>query len=116
MSRGPGKIEREIAALIGRTKAGSQPVHLSSEAVALYAIAPVGSPWGWKPNRTQRASACRAMRSFVRKHQQYALTGGKGRGDLVLYEPDDRLGALWVRRAADSSRLTRRGASSTTEG
>jgi hypothetical protein len=52
--------------------------------------------WNWKPIRTQRAAACRAMRSFVRKFPQYALTGGKGRKGLLLYEPADRLGAIWA--------------------
>ena len=33
---------------------------------------------GREPSRTQRAGACRAMRSFVSKFPDYAPTGGKG--------------------------------------
>jgi hypothetical protein len=42
------------------------------------------------------------MRSFVRKHPRFALTGGKGRKGLMLYEPADQLSARRVKLAAAS--------------
>ena len=43
------------------------------------------------------------MHSFVRKHQQYALTGGWGRSRLYLYEPDDPLSTIWATLQAERS-------------
>ena len=43
----------------------------------------------WEPTRAQMQAVTRAMRSFVRKHQRYALGAGKGRAHLILYQPDD---------------------------
>jgi hypothetical protein len=40
------------------------------------------------------------MRSFVRKHPQFALTGGRGRKPLMLYEPGDPLSAMRAKLAA----------------
>jgi Tripartite tricarboxylate transporter family receptor len=41
-----------------------------------------------------RVTLGRAMRSFVRKFPQYALTGGKERKMLYLYEPADPISAM----------------------
>ena len=45
----------------------------------------------------QRKAVTRAMRSYARKHQRYALAGGQGRKQLYLYEPDDPLSAMWAK-------------------
>jgi hypothetical protein len=37
------------------------------------------------------------MRSYVRKHQRYALAGGRGRKQLYLYEPNDPVSAIWAK-------------------
>lgn len=37
------------------------------------------------------------MHSFVRKHQQYALTGGQGRRQLYLYDTDDPVSVMWAK-------------------
>lgn len=37
------------------------------------------------------------MGSFVRKHQQYALTGGQGRRELYLYDTADPLSVMWAK-------------------
>ena len=44
------------------------------------------------------------MRSFVRKHPQYALMGGQGRKRLYLYEISDPLSVAWA-----SANVTSRG-------
>jgi hypothetical protein len=53
------------------------------------------------------------MRSFVRKHQRYALAGGQGRKQLYLYEADDPLSVMWARlqvaNRKPGSRDTQRG-------
>jgi hypothetical protein len=51
----------------------------------------------WEPSLAQRKAVTRAMRSFVRKHQQYALTGGQGRRDLYLYDTADPLSVMWAK-------------------
>jgi hypothetical protein len=53
--------------------------------------------WEWTPSRSRRKAVVRAMHSFVRKFPAYALTGGKGRGILYLYEVADPLSAFWAR-------------------
>lgn len=42
------------------------------------------------------------MRSFVRKHPQYALTGGQGRKRLYLYEPSDPVSVTWAKMTVES--------------
>jgi hypothetical protein len=97
MGRGPGKIERCIAQEIEKDKQanhhGIEPaLCLSNWNIAFELFRPQGPRFGWndwKPSRSQLQSVTRSMHSFVRKHQQYALTGGKGRKHLFLYEPDN---------------------------
>jgi hypothetical protein len=65
-----------------------------------------GRVWGWtaaEATPAQRKAAVRAMHSFVRRHQRYALAGGKGRKELVLYEPDDPLSAMWAKLTVERS-------------
>ena len=49
----------------------------------------------------QRKAVSRAMHSFVRKHPQYALTGGQGRKRLYLYEPSDPLSTMWAKMSVE---------------
>ena len=56
---------------------------------------------GWKPTLAQRKAVTRAMHSFVRKHQQYSLTGGQGRRELYLYDAADPLSATWAKLNAE---------------
>jgi hypothetical protein len=51
----------------------------------------------WQPTLAQRKAVTRAMRTFVRKHPQYALTGGQGRRELYLYDTADPLSVLWAK-------------------
>ena len=37
------------------------------------------------------------MHSFVRKHPQYAMMGGKGRKELVFYDTADPVSVAWAR-------------------
>ena len=108
MSRGPGRIERVIERAIADDHAPDQwtgkpgPVLVSSWSLVFDAYQPrVDGRWitdlGWLPTRAQRQAVTRAMRSFVRKHQRYALAGGNGRMVLYLYEPDDPLSAMWTK-------------------
>ena len=85
MSRGLGRIERVIAARIASDAAYPMAVRLGSGQLAHAVYRPaensgagIGNPgtlWSWKPNLVQRKATARAMHSFVRKHQQYALVG-----------------------------------------
>jgi len=102
MSRGLGRIERAIAAEIERAKSvryshdNPCPVHESSRSIALACFRSNGC-------KVCRKSVTCAMRSFVRKHPQFALTGGKGRKGLMLYEPGDPLSARRAKLAAASA-------------
>ena len=104
MSRGPGRIEREILRQIQADSLGFSgkklPARVSGWTVAhkLYNPARPGfpTPWGWEPSRAQLKAVTRALHSFVRKHQQYALMGGKGRKRLVLYDAADPDSVLWA--------------------
>jgi len=44
------------------------------------------------------------MRSFVRKHPQYALTGGQGRRELYLYDATDAESVMWAKMNATRKR------------
>jgi hypothetical protein len=93
MSKGMGRVERAIMQEITRAMYGAhpRPVCVSSWDVAndAYEPRPLGTALYWKPSRTQRQAAARAMHSFINKYPQYALMGGQGRKDLYLYEHDD---------------------------
>jgi hypothetical protein len=97
MSKGLGHIERTIAAEIEKVKSGRYshgdpcPVHESSRSIAFACFRSNG-------RKVQRAAAAHAMRSFVRKHPQFAVTGGKGRNGLTrMMTPRFLSGSNWRR-------------------
>ena len=100
MSRGLGRIERCILKSIERGKTdphGPLPVLITSWHVVGDAYRPIGI-WGhWKPTRAQRKATVHAMHSFVRKFPEFALTGGKGRKQMFLYEIADPLSVNWAK-------------------
>jgi hypothetical protein len=95
MSKGLGHIERAIQHAIERSDAigGVMPVLVSSWGLC-FDVFNRPATLGYVPTTAQRKAVVRAMHSFVRKKQQYALTGGQGRRDLFLYEPDDPMSAM----------------------
>jgi hypothetical protein len=101
MSRGLGRIEQAIAAEIARAARPPYPMSVCFGSRELaYAYRPaenLGAAEIWEPNRVQRKATVRAMRSFVRKHQQYALAGGQGRKRLYLYDTADPLSVMWAK-------------------
>ena len=110
MSRGLGRIERMIAAKIASDAAYPIAFHLNSGQLATAVYRPKysgagpgnpGSLWGWKPTPAQRVAASRAMHSFVRKHQQYALAGGQGRKRLYLYDTADPVSVMWAKLSVE---------------
>jgi hypothetical protein len=109
MSRGLGRIERVIAAEIVRAARPPHAlaVHIGSHQLTDTVYRPTensgagfdnpGTMWTWKPNRVQHKATVRAMHSFVRKHQQYALAGGQGRKRLYLYDTADPVSVMWAK-------------------
>src|SRR5215813_15198117 len=85
MSRGLGRIERAIVALIEDPgNQYDQRWAASDLAVAIY------RPEDRPPTRAERVAVLRAMHSLAQKYpHKVALTGGKGREDLWLYRPSD---------------------------
>lgn len=66
--------------------------------------------WDYEPTPAQRKAVVRAMHSFVRKNPQYALTGGRGRKQLYLFEPDDPVSAMWAKLSVERRRFVARSA------
>ena len=104
MSRGPGAIERAIARQIKADRerqsevlSRRMPVMVTSWSLVMELYRPAQDGWHWQPSRTQRTSVVRAMHSFVRKHQQYALMGGNGRKELMIYDTDDPVSVAGAR-------------------
>ena len=106
MSRGLGRIERAIAAEIAEAAVPNitgeiGTVMIRSDGLINDLYRPMdenGWPdWKWKPAPAQRKAATRAMRSFARKHQQYALAGGQGRRELYLYDAADPVSVMWTK-------------------
>lgn len=104
MSRGLGKIERVIAAEIADAaivdeETGKPGTVLISSWELLSTVYEDHSTWDfkWKPTPAARKAVTRAMHSFVRKHQQYALTGGQGRRQLYLYDAADPISVIWAK-------------------
>jgi hypothetical protein len=106
MSRGPGRIERAIFERIWKAATGGSlgepmPVRVRPWDVLLDLYRPADDyAHRWNPNQAtpaQRKAVVRAMHSFVRKHPGYALTGGKGRKELILYEISDPESVMWAR-------------------
>ena len=100
-----GKIERAIATEIAdaiKPRFGhSSSVLVRSDVLVGDVYCPKDLNWddeiAWKPTLAQRKAVTRAMRSFVRKHQQYALTGGQGRRQLYLYDTADPVSVMWAK-------------------
>jgi hypothetical protein len=115
MSRGLGRIERVIAARIASDAAYPMAVRLGSGQLAHAVYRPaensgagIGNPgtlWSWKPNLVQRKATARAMHSFVRKHQQYALVGGQGRKSIYLYDTADPVSVTWAKLSVKHRRF-----------
>jgi|SRR5215470_1254360 len=87
MSRGLGRIERAIWTLFEGDEEG-YAVRPDARQMALdiYGLRGLDAP----PTRAQYVAVLRAMHSLVRKFgSQFALTGGKGRSPLILYEVGD---------------------------
>jgi hypothetical protein len=85
VSRGLGRIERAILAVIEReAEEGWGGLMLCAEELAQDIYGPPAFP-----TRAQVVSVLRAMHSLTRKFPQYALAGGKGREPLWLYDRSD---------------------------
>jgi hypothetical protein len=98
MSRGLGRIERVIAAEIASDAAYPMAVHLSSGRLAIAVYRPQDDFGGTgRCTLAQGKAVSRAMHSFVRKHQQYALAGGRGRKSLYLYDIADPVSVMWAK-------------------
>lgn len=116
MSRGLGRWERAIWAIINKTKSKELPSGASyKSSVVIYPwilctdtlnCYDSNNRWSPKPAKlyidrwtpptaSELEAARRAMHSFVRKFPRYGLISGKGRaGGLYLYERDDPVGAM----------------------
>jgi hypothetical protein len=101
VSKGLGRIERHILEEIERAAEPDiiigQPGAVFIRSRSLCREAFGAATWNYQPTEAQRKAVTRAMRSFVRKKQQYALAGGKGRRGLLLYEPADPLSAMMLK-------------------
>jgi len=78
MSRGLGHLERTILAMVERQRRKRQRVNFTASEIECEAYP--GTP----PTRAQHVAVLHSMHSFVRKHPQYALIGGKRSQPLVL--------------------------------
>jgi hypothetical protein len=117
VSRGLGLIERAVAACIAGCKRsndhadlyiqmGAEPpppvVHVTAWGVCVQLS---GNTWDSKrPTEAQLKAAKRAMHSFVRKHPQYGVAVGRGRGTTCLYEQGDRMSAMLAKLNSQTSR------------
>jgi hypothetical protein len=98
MSRGLRRIERVIVAKIAGDAGHRMAVHLSSGQLAIAVYRPKDDFSGTgRCTLAQGKAVSRAMRSFVRKHQQYALAGDQGRKSLYLYDTADPVNVMWAK-------------------
>ena len=98
VSKGPGRIERAILSMV-EARAGGVLLHSWEVTCAVF-----GTSDADKPSPAQRNAVSRAMRSFVRRFPQYALTGWRGRKRSFLYEPGDPLSAMWAKLQMETRR------------
>jgi hypothetical protein len=106
VSRGLGRIERVIAAEIAGAAGHRMAVHLSSGQLAIAVYRPKDDFGGTgRCTLAQGTAISRAMHSFVRKHQQYALAGGRGRKSLYLYETADPVSVMWAKLSVKHRRF-----------
>jgi uncharacterized protein (DUF2252 family) len=76
MSRGLGRIERTILALVDNKRAGKSVYTAEALTVAAYQPGPSKRP----PREAERIAVTRAMRSLAHKyHDRIVLKGGEGR-------------------------------------
>lgn len=114
-----GKIERAIMATIEDDRKGFRGEPGSVLVTSLEVARAVYNPYPttglctaveydalhrWKPTMAQSTAVTRAMRSFVGKYQQYALTGGQGRHHLYLFDTADPLSVMWAKLWVDPKR------------
>ncbi len=107
-----GKIERAIMAIIEDDRKGFRGEPGSVLITSLEVVRAVYNPYlatgpcttaeydalhRWKPTMAQSKAVTRAMRTFVGKHQQYALAGGQGRRHLYLYDTSDPVSVVWAK-------------------
>ena len=78
MSRGLGHLERTILAMVERQLRKRQRVNFTALDIEYEAYP--GTP----QTHAQHVAVLRSMHSFVRKHPQYALIGGKRSQPLML--------------------------------
>jgi hypothetical protein len=106
MSRGLGRIERVIAAEIAGDARHRMAVHLGSGRLALAVYRPKDEFGGTGSSTLAQCKAVScAMHSFVRKHQQYALAGGRGRKSLYLYDTADPVSVMWAKLSVEHRRF-----------
>jgi len=100
-----GWIEKEIALQIERARKRSppRPVQVVSRGLIRDLFGPAAFQ-PFLPTPAQRNTVARAMRSFVRKHPQYALTSGQGRRELYLYDATDAESVMWAKMNATRKR------------
>lgn len=105
MSRGPGALERFIEAVAGEGQYPWSTTELAND----YFDPPDRhySEPDYMATPTQRSSVLRAMHSFVRKHPEFGLMGGKGRSNLYLYRKDDPLSEVWAKLRLANSEAAR---------
>ena len=107
MSRGLGKIERAI--LDNITIGGPSSVLIHSWGLLCdHNCFRRPAFWNFEPTTGECKAVTRAMRSFVRKFPQYALTGGKERKMLYLYEPADPISAMWAKLSVERPKFVSR--------
>ena len=110
-----GKIERAIATEIAdaiKPRFGhSSSVLVRSDVLVGDVYCPKDLNWddeiAWKPTLAQRKAVTRAMRSFVRKHQQYALTGGKAAASFTSTTPPTRSASCGPSSTSSAASVTR---------
>jgi hypothetical protein len=112
MSRGLGRLERAIVATIERQRQAHREVRVTVGDIVGNAY-----PHRWvkgdfvDPDPSPRAhlvAAHRAMHSFVRKHPEFGLIGGKGGWplELVSVSAARRWASLWREEPVDRQRST----------
>src|SRR5215468_2771847 len=134
MSRGLGRIERTILAsiasskrmAISRTKVieaatpggvvqsdvlkdDASSVHITPWMLAHECFEPRPHERGWAPSRSQIKVCTRAIHSIARKFPQYAITPGRGRTGIVLYEIGDPVSVLRAKMQTETDSPIYRG-------
>jgi hypothetical protein len=99
VSKGLGRIERAIFSMV-EARADGVLLHSWEVTCAVYGTSDADR----KPSPAQRNAVSRAMRSFVRRFPQYALSGWRSRKRLYLYEPGDPLSAMWAKLQMETRR------------